>query len=151
LGVLDGTRILYLEVIESKKAMRFSARRGDRDSLHSSALGKAIAVQLPESEVRRILEVEGMPRLTSHTITDPDAFLRVLDEVRARGFSTDIGESEEEARCVAVPLRLPLPATRAAISVSSPAARFAAEDAASVAAKLKAVAEEIATAIGGAA
>jgi IclR family transcriptional regulator, acetate operon repressor len=144
LGVLDGRRVLYLEVVESMRAMRLSARRGDREFIHSSALGKAIAAQLSEEEVRKILEVEGMPSLTSGTITDPDTYLRILEDVRATGFSTDFGESEEGARCIAVKLEWPASSIRAAISLSSPAARFPTDDLEGVASELRATAREIA-------
>ena len=143
LGVLDGTRVLYVEVIESMKAMRLSARRGDRDFLHSSSLGKAIGAQLADTEVRAMLDTEGMPRLTSKTIVSPDAYLRGLEEVRERGFATDMGESEEGAYCVAVPLAFP--GALAAISLSSPATRFPIEDLEQLVIRLQGVAAEIAT------
>jgi IclR family acetate operon transcriptional repressor len=142
LGVLDGTRVLYVEVIESTKAMRLSARRGDRDFIHSSSLGKAIAATLPDADVRKILDSEGMPRLTSKTLTNPNAYLRGLAEVRERGYATDLSESEEGACCVAV--TLVLPRIPAAISLSSPAARFPVADLELVARQLREAATDIA-------
>jgi IclR family acetate operon transcriptional repressor len=124
LGVLDGGRVVYLEVMESPKAMRLSARRGDHDFIHSSALGKAIAAELHEAAIARILEIEGLPRLTSRTITDPDAYLNALAAVRERGYATDFGEAEEGASCVAVSIPFERVAVRAAISLSAPATRF---------------------------
>ncbi|MGH8946868.1 MAG: IclR family transcriptional regulator, partial [Acidimicrobiia bacterium] len=41
LGVLDGDRVSYIEILESPKSMRLAARRGDRHPIHSTALGKA--------------------------------------------------------------------------------------------------------------
>lgn len=143
LGVLDGTRVLYIEVIESMRAVRLSARRGDRDFIHSTSLGKAIGGQLNENEVRRILELEGMPQLTSKTITDPDAYLRVLEDVRSTGFATDMGESEEGACCVAVALNGPTPSIHAAISLSSPAQRFPTDDVLGIVTELREAAREI--------
>jgi IclR family acetate operon transcriptional repressor len=122
LGVLDGAVIAYVEMLESPQAVRFSARAGDGDPIHSTALGKAIAAQLTEDEVRRILAVAGMARRTSRTIIDPDEFLRELERVRARGYAVDDRENEDEGRCVAV--ALPAGRIPAAISLSAPAARF---------------------------
>jgi IclR family acetate operon transcriptional repressor len=147
LGVLDGTRVLYAEVVESLRTMRLSARRGDREFIHSSSLGKMIAARLPEQEVRTILELEGMPFLTSKTIVDPDLYLRVIEDVRLNGFSTDMGESEEGACCVAVRLDWPGSNILAAISLSSPAARFPTHGLPEVAAALRATAREIASAL----
>ncbi len=135
LGVLDGGRVAYVEIVESPLAMRFAARRGDRDPLHSTALGKALAAQLGVEQIRRILAAEGMPQLTSRTITDPDRFLREVDEVRSRGFAIDNGENEEGGRCVGVPVvgsRVP-----AAISLSAPAMRFSLERAEEAARELR--------------
>ena len=134
LGALDGNRLTYLEIVESPLMMRLAARRGDRDPIHSTALGKAVASQLKEEEVRRIIAAEGLPQLTSRTITELDDFLRELEKVRTRGFALDSGENEEGARCVAVALsgtRIP-----AAISVSAPAVRFSPERAEEAAAVL---------------
>ncbi len=134
LGVLDRTRVEYVEIVESPLTMRLAARRGDRDPIHSTALGKAIAAQLREDDVRRILDAEGMPRLTSKTITDADAYIAALEQVRTRGYAVDGGENEEDARCVAVAIALtPVPA---AISLSAPAVRFSLDRVDEVAAAL---------------
>jgi IclR family acetate operon transcriptional repressor len=129
LGVLDGSRVVYLEVMESPKAMRLSARRGDHDFIHTSALGKAIAAQLDDDDVRRILENEGLPRLTSQTITDATTYMRALNEIRRQGYATDYGEAEEGACCVATGIPLEGIAIPAAISLSSPATRFPEDEA----------------------
>jgi IclR family transcriptional regulator, acetate operon repressor len=122
LGMLEGERVIYLEIVESHRAMRLAARRGDRDPIHSSALGKAIAAWMPEERVRAILGSAGMSPLTSRTITDPRSYLAELERVRERGYAVDDGEQEIDGRCVAVPVaagNLP-----AALSVSAPASRF---------------------------
>lgn len=122
LGLLDGNRVTYLDIIESPRAVRLAARRGDRDLIHSTALGKAIAATLPTEAVRRILAAEGMAQRTDRTITLVDDYLGELKRVEEQGYAVDDGESESDGRCVAVPLgaaRLPL-----AISVSAPAARL---------------------------
>lgn len=123
LGVLDRTRIAYLDIIESPRALRFVAHRGSRDPIHSSALGKAIAASLNEPEVRQILAAEGMPVRTARTIDNLDRYLRELTTVRARGYAIDNGENEESGFCVGVALsgcRVP-----SALSISAPIVRFA--------------------------
>jgi IclR family acetate operon transcriptional repressor len=142
LGALDGDRILYLDIVESPRAMRLAARRGDRDPIHSTALGKAIAAKLAREEVAQILASSGMQTETMRTIGTPDAYFAELEEVRTRGFAVDNGEHEEGARCVAV--ALPLVDARAAISLSAPAIRFPLEHAESIAAALTRAARAIA-------
>jgi hypothetical protein len=131
LGMLEGNRIIYLVIVESHRSMRLAPRRGDRDPLHATALGKAIAAHLPERRVRAILEAEGMARLTPHTLITLDAYHAELAATRERGYALDDGEHEIDGRCVAVPLlgrNLP-----AAISYSAPASRFPLERVAGVA------------------
>jgi IclR family acetate operon transcriptional repressor len=123
LGVLDGNGVLYLDVLESPKAIRFAARAGERDPIHSTALGKALAGQLADDEVRRILVAEGMPALTPRTITDPDEYLRQLVTVRKTGYAHDNGENEEHGGCIAVAITGVELA--AALSLSAPTARLA--------------------------
>jgi IclR family acetate operon transcriptional repressor len=125
LGRLDGSRIAYLAIVESRNSMRLAARPGDRDPLHSTALGKAIAEQLDERRVRAILKSEGMPRLTDRTITDVDAFFAELERVRSAGYAVDDLENEPHGRCVAVAIPGGL---NVAISQSAPAPRLPVED-----------------------
>ncbi len=141
LGMLEGSRVIYLEIVESRRAMRLAARRGDRDPIHSTALGKAIAANLPDQRVRTIIEAEGMPRLTQRTITDSDSYFAELARVRKRGYAVDNGENEIDGRCVAVPVvgsNLP-----AAVSLSAPAARFPLNQVEEVAETLREIVAEL--------
>lgn len=142
LGVLDGTRVTYLGILESPMAMRFAVRPGDRNPIHCTALGKALAAQLADGEIRRILAVEGMARVTPRTITDPAALLREIGEVRSRGFAVESGENEEGGACVAVAISgFDVPA---AISVSAPEGRLSPERMQEVSAALRETAARVA-------
>jgi IclR family acetate operon transcriptional repressor len=141
LGMLVGHQIVYLEILESQKAMRLAARRGDTEGIHATALGKAIAATLPDRDVLELLRRTGMPRLTKHTITTPEEFLRELRRVREAGYAIDDCENEEEGRCVAV--YVPGLNTPTAISLSGIANRFSIENAHEVANSLRIAAIEI--------
>lgn len=136
LGVLDDDRILYLEIAESRQTMRLAARRGDRDAIHSTALGKAICAGLEPERVRRMIAGAAMEAKTANTIVTPDAFLAAIEQARVDGYAIDDEENEAGARCVAVAfadLRVP-----AGISVSAPAVRLSRDDAAQLAGVLAA-------------
>lgn len=141
LGVMDGTRIAYLEVAESPQAMRFASRPGSLDYIHSSALGKALAGRMTENEVRHILALRGMPTLTPATIDDEDRLIEELKLVASQGYAIDNMENEPGGRCVAVVVPGPV---AAAISLSAPTTRFPAEDVKGVAQTLNKIAEDIA-------
>lgn len=142
LGILSGTRISYLDIVEPDRQVRLAARIGDRDFIHSSALGKAIASLLPEQAVRHILHVEGMPALTERTITDPEAYLTTVAEIRDAGYAVDDRENENDGRCVAVPFRAF--GLETAISLSAPSSRLDQTEAPRVAQRLRALADDIA-------
>lgn len=142
LGFLDGSRVIYLDIVESNRSMRLASRPGDRDPIHSTALGQAIAATLPEEHVTAILDREGMPALTSRTITDRQRFMDRLAEVAERGYAIDDGENEPGGRCVAVPLLEDR--VHAAVSVSAPASRLDMEKVPEIAQALRRVAVDVA-------
>lgn len=122
LGLLEGTNVLCLDVSESENSLRVTREPGEREPLHASALGKAIGAELGDGRVTDLLEDAGMRQFTARTITDPDAYLAELAEVRKRGYATEEGEYRADICTVAVAL----PGDRfiAGLSVSLPAERF---------------------------
>lgn len=143
LGILEGNSVIYLDIVQSLRSVRLAANRGDRDPLHSTALGKAIAAHLSEERVREMLAQTDMSARTANTITTVEGYLDELAKVRRLGYAVDNGENELDGRCVAVPLlgtRLP-----AALSLSAPAARFPVQDVEKAAKSLIEVAAQIAT------
>ena len=122
MAMLDGDRVIYLAQAPSKHSMRMFTEVGRRVHVHCTAVGKALAAQLPEAELRELLGRAGMPAQTPHTFTDIEALMDHLGQVREQRYATDEQEQELGVRCIAVPvLRAPV---RVALSVSGPVARF---------------------------
>lgn len=143
LGILDGDNIIYLEIIESERGVRMVRTLGDREPIHTTALGKAVAAGLPAERVRGILERAGMEPRTPRSITKVDRYLEELTQVRERGLALDDCENETDGRCVGVALMgTALPA---ALSLSAPAARFQLTEIDQVAAVLREAAVQITT------
>lgn len=141
IAILDGTSILYVAVAESPHRMRVASRIGDRGAIHSTALGKAICSQLPESRVLAILDASGMPASTPRTITERGQYLAELREVRAKGFAVDDTEDQRGSRCVAVMVSgLEVPA---GLSVSAPSNRLSVDSVEEVARDLRKAAKGI--------
>jgi IclR family transcriptional regulator, acetate operon repressor len=147
LGILDGYRVSYVEIIESPHSVRLAAREGDRDQLHCTALGKAIATTLDNDRVAMILEAEGMPQRTPRTITSVTQYLDDLAGCRRQGYAIDDRENEPDGRCVAVPLSGT--GMMAAISISAPSSRLAMDDVADVARALEEAARSLANDMSG--
>lgn len=142
LGVLDRDCVVYVDIADSRRGVRLSVRRGDREPLHSTALGKAITSAMTDEEVTAIVARTGMPPMTARTITSVTTLLDEIAGVRRLGYAVDDGENEIDGRCVAVPIlgtRIP-----AALSISAPAARLPMQAVDGAAAALIAAAAEIA-------
>lgn len=122
IGVLDGSSIRHVAVLESPHMMRLAARVDERGYVHSTALGKAVCATLPEKKVRLILSTAGMPAITEFTSTDPDDFIAELVTVRQRGYGVDEAENQLSGRCVAV--AIPDIGIPAGLSISAPADRM---------------------------
>ena len=122
LGTLDGTMVIHSLVFESSQMMRLAARVGDRAPIHSTAMGKAMAAELPDERVLAMLNAVDMTSFTATTITTPEAYLSALEVVRQRGYAVDDLENQADGRCVAMALQgMPFPC---GISVSAPARRL---------------------------
>lgn len=139
-AVLDGDRALQLEVMQSPRGVRTTAEPGDREPLHASALGKALASQLDDGRVRTLLRRAGAPQLTPSTIVDTTAYLAELATVRESGWAFEEGERDPDANGVAIPLK---PGRPAALGVSAPATRLPRGLAASMVKSLNDVAEQL--------
>lgn len=137
LGTLDGPLVVHSLVFESSQMMRLAARVGDRAPIHSTAMGKAMAAELPEDRVLRMLKAIEMTAYTNTTITTPEAYMTALEVVRQQGYAIDELENQADGRCVAVALQgMPFPC---GISVSAPARRLTRDKVPGVAKQLRRV------------
>ncbi len=122
LAMLDGDLMVYVGQAQSQQSMRMFTEVGRAVPAHCTAVGKAILAGEDPAAVRALLARTGMEARTEHTITDPDAFLARLADVRRTGYAVDDQEQELGVRCVAV--AVPDAPSRIAMSVSGPAPRM---------------------------
>lgn len=106
LGKRQGDVVLYLQIVESRNAIRYIANPGDFKPLHSSAIGKALLSALPENELRAVLKRLVLKRATPNTITTVAALKRDLDDTRTRGYAMTSGENVADVSALAMPLNL---------------------------------------------
>jgi IclR family acetate operon transcriptional repressor len=122
LGTLYGTDVVYIEKVESPKAVRMFSRVGDTMPAYSTGIGKAILAFVPEAELDEHLPSR-LERRTPTTIVDPAEFRAELIAIRERGYSTDNIENEDGIRCVGAPVFDHSTVVCGAISVAGPANR----------------------------
>lgn len=104
LAVLDEGYAIVIARVDSPGVVRFSTHLGRRELAHCSGVGKALLSSLPPDDVRMIIAATGMPRRTSHTITDVDTLGEDLAIVRQRGYSVDDEEDADGVFCVGAPV-----------------------------------------------
>lgn len=149
LGVLRDDHILYVGIAESSQpGLLMASFVGNRNHLHSTAIGKVILAFLPAHQQQAVLTGYPLPRFTPHTITDPKGLQDELARARRQGFAVDNEENEVGARCIGVPIldaqRRPL----AGLSISGPRSRIGDDAIARMADQLWAASHEISRRLG---
>jgi DNA-binding IclR family transcriptional regulator len=121
---LEGTKVLFLDSIESTRPVRVGSRTGQVMPAHVTSAGRALLAELPVDELRNRYGSDPLPATTGRTIATLTELEQALDEVRANGYSTSFGESEHDISAVGVAVHDRLGRAVGAISVSAPIDRL---------------------------
>jgi IclR family KDG regulon transcriptional repressor len=103
LSILDGTSMIYLQVIESPQRVKLAVAVGQRLPVFCTASGKAVMAYLPEEQVNEIL-AEELTRYTGQTQVSTAALREDLKVTRDRGFAISEQEFEKDINAVAAPV-----------------------------------------------
>jgi len=123
LGVLRQNSVMYLTVIESSHALRrVVGDMTDGDPVFTTALGRAIASQLPPETVDRLLRSASIPKRTVRTVTDPRKLRDILVQAKRDGYVIERDQTDLGVTCFGAPV-FRGGAVVAAISISAPSAR----------------------------
>ncbi|MPY97988.1 MAG: helix-turn-helix domain-containing protein [Actinophytocola sp.] len=117
LAMLEGTEVVYLDVLRGPDAPRLPSRIGGRFPAHATGVGKAILAYSPADVVDAVIAA-GLPRISRRTITSPALLRRQLAKVAAEGTAYEREESSIGTVCVASPVIDAEGRAVAAISVS---------------------------------
>ncbi|MBO9625306.1 MAG: IclR family transcriptional regulator [Microbacterium sp.] len=121
-GLLVGSEVHYLKVLESLHPLRMMTSMEDRDPAYATALGKAVLSSLDDDTVRSLFDDVEFRQRTPRTVRSLGELIEELEAARARGFAIDDEENEIGAICVAAAIDAGED-TRYAISVSGPIVR----------------------------
>ena len=118
LAVFSQGKALYIDQVESPATLRVNAQVGTMNPLHCTALGKILlafcGAPFPEK----------LEKHTPHTIYDPDALKKHIEQVRQWGFATDDEEFDAGVRCIAAPVFDFRGKGIASIGISGPSTRI---------------------------
>jgi IclR family transcriptional regulator, KDG regulon repressor len=150
LAVVEGSHVLYLDVIESPHMFRMGSQVGMRRPLNCTALGKTILAFLSPNHREELLASLTYERFTNRTIVDGPRFRKELAKVQRQGYALDDQETELGARCVAAPILNEAGKAIAAVSVSGPITRIGRDKIPAFAISIKNGAKEISSRLNGA-
>lgn len=119
LGIIENQQVIYIDKILTKHHLRADFAIGSVFPVHCSAIGKCIAA-FNDSKLFDACQYE---KYTPNSISDPLAFKKELDKVRAQGYAVDDQEFVDGLVCVAKPVLDQKNEAIAAIGISFPSNR----------------------------
>lgn len=126
LAILDGTDVVYLDVIESNQRVKIAAATGQRLPAFCTASGKAILAFSPNEMVEEVLTSD-MPKYTKHTVNTQEELIESLRHTREQGFALSLQEFEEGINAIAVPLLARDKQPLASVAIAGPSYRLTRE------------------------
>lgn len=122
LTLLDGIEALSIDQIDSQHPVRAHVRLGGRAPAYCVATGKALLAYASESVLEDVFK--SLVKITSRTITEPDAFYKELKKIRETGYAINRGEWRESINGLASPILNRHGHAIAAIGISGPNERL---------------------------
>lgn len=125
---LVGTALVFLESVESRRVLRTGARAGVSLPAHCTSAGKILLSGMPAEVVAQLYGRDDLVAMTARSPISLRDLEHELRAVRARGWATNLGESESDVGAVAVGVATPAAVPRLALAVSAPLPRLAGAD-----------------------
>ena len=122
-AVLEGADIVYVLRVSTRKIMRNTLGVGSRLPAYCTSLGRMLLAGLPDAQVRELLAASELEARTRHTLTDADAILAKVQQVRRQGWCLVNQELEEGLVSIAAPIVNRAGRTVAALNISGQANR----------------------------
>jgi DNA-binding IclR family transcriptional regulator len=105
LAVIESDHVLFVAKAEGPgQTLRLVPLVGLVAPTHATASGKVWLASLPEGRALQVMRRQGLPRVTSRTITSRPRLLAELRRVRRSGYAITDGELAEDGRAIAAPI-----------------------------------------------
>jgi len=119
----------YVDMVESRSAIRFAVAVGDRRPLFSTSGGRALLSAMTDEEVSRYLKKAKLDKLTPQTVTDRGKLLELVRQARVERVARTIGETEEGVSGIAALIRDASQNVLGAVVLAAPSSRLEAHGA----------------------
>jgi DNA-binding IclR family transcriptional regulator len=125
-GVLDGTDVRYIDVVESRQILRVSGRRGQTRPAHATSIGRAMLAAEGAEWVRARYGGASTRAGSDDAGPDVDALSRELERTRRRGYARNRGDVELGVCSVGVAVVDPAGDLLGGLSLAAPESRWSA-------------------------
>ena len=126
ISVFNSGNIIYLNTVETNKAVRVRSRIGTIKPAYASASGKVHLANMELESIKNMYE-SNMQKFTENTINSIDALVRELENVKKNGYAIDNEEFEKDVISVAAPVYNFMGRVIGAMSTSIPTIRCSLE------------------------
>ncbi|MBU6268748.1 MAG: IclR family transcriptional regulator [Sphingomonadales bacterium] len=120
----DGATMTYVDVVESRNAVRFAVRVGDRRPLYATAGGRALLAARGEAEVARYLAGLRAEPLTATGETGKAALAARIAGARDEGVAQTVDQAADGVTGTAAPIRDAAGMVLGALVVAAPSSRW---------------------------
>ncbi len=124
LFIYEKGEAFYLEKMHTYNVTGLDSRIGSRLELYSTSAGRAILAALPEEEFEAYLSSRELLPRTDWTVVDKEAFGKIVENARTRGYAEENQENEVGVRCVGAAILGKDGYPVGAVSVAGPVFRF---------------------------
>lgn len=118
LAVLDGSEVVYIQILRSRATPPLPSRVGGRLPAHTTAVGKVLLAYAPNVVVEELC-ARPLAAVGPRTITDPARLRRELETIRASRLAVEREETAANVGCTAAPILGADGTPVAALSVSA--------------------------------
>jgi DNA-binding IclR family transcriptional regulator len=123
----DARSAIYVDVIDSPQALRYSVRVGVARPLYCTSGGRALLAWQDEAWRKAYIAKVKLERLTPQALADRKAFAAEIEQVRAQGYAVCDQQSVPGGAAVGAPVLAADGHAVAALAVACPSARLAAD------------------------
>ena len=127
ISVLDGTEIVYVLRVPTRKIMTINLSIGSRLPAYCTSMGRVLLSALDEATLDATLDASPIAAHTPRTITDKDELKKVIAQVRSQGWAVVDQELEGGLISLSAPIRNRRGQIIAAMNISGNAQRNSAK------------------------
>lgn len=103
-SILDECDIVYIARAAQRRVMSIGLMPGSRLPAHCTSMGRVLLSNLPQKELRNLIEAADLTPRTPNSITDPDLIFAEIILVGKQGYCVIDQEVELGLRSIAVPV-----------------------------------------------